>query len=97
MHTLKDFKLSLEQPTPPETTPALSALWHDGKGDWEMAHEIAQEIDTEEGAWIHAYLHRKEGDDGNALYWYQRARKQLPTVSLQSEWDEIVTTLLLKK
>ncbi len=54
-------------------SPALVALWHDAKGDWARAHEVAQDIDDATGSWVHAYLHRKEGDEGNAAYWYRKA------------------------
>jgi hypothetical protein len=70
------------------------ALWHDAKGDWTAAHQTAQDIDNATGAWIHAYLHRKEGDSSNASYWYRRAGKPVSHESLESEWEQIVTTLL---
>lgn len=93
--TLDEFRASLAQPAPPAAlTPALKALWQDGKNDWHAAHETAQDIDDETGAWIHAYLHRKEGDQGNAEYWYRRARKPVCRTSLQEEWDQIVTELI---
>jgi hypothetical protein len=72
----------------------LLALWHDGSGHWEKSHEIAQDIHTKEGSWIHAYLHRKEGDLGNAGYWYHKAGKPVPHVSLEQEWEDIVKSLL---
>jgi hypothetical protein len=59
-----------------------------------MAHNIAQEIADPKGSWIHAYLHRKEGDIGNAGYWYRRAGQQMPQYSLEKEWEEIVQALL---
>ncbi|WP_424810969.1 hypothetical protein [Roseococcus sp. YIM B11640] len=71
----------------------LAALWWDFKGDWQRAHEFAQSVETEEGAWVHAYLHRKEGDLSNADYWYRRAGKRRPTYPLDTEWADIVTTL----
>jgi hypothetical protein len=74
--TLPQFRETLTSPEPPlGLSAALAALWHDGRGDWEAAHRVAQDIDTPEGAWIHAYLHRKEGDPANAAYWYRRAAK----------------------
>ena len=60
-----------------QLSPLLVALWWDAKGDWARAHEIAQDVESSDGAWVHAYLHRKEGDDGNAGYWYQAGRKIL--------------------
>ena len=93
--TFPQFQTSLQSPQPPQNiSPLLQALWHDGKGDWETAHNIAQDIHTSEGSWIHAYLHRKEGDNGNAAYWYQRAGKPVSTVSLQEEWEAISKALL---
>jgi hypothetical protein len=74
----------------------LAALWHDAKGDWHKAHTIAQEIQTRDGAWVHAYLHRKEGDRSNALHWYQQAGRKFSTQSLTQEWQEMVSTLLTK-
>ncbi len=70
--------------------PLLLALWYDAKGDWEMSHNITQEIDTGEAAQIHAYLHRKEGDIWNADYWYQRAGTTRPSYSLEEEWKVLV-------
>ena len=93
--TLSAFKNSLQQAAPPAgISPALEALWWDGKGDWDRSHDIAQEIHAAEGSWVHAYLHRKEGDPGNAGYWYSRAGKSMPSVSLDVEWEQIVAGLL---
>ena len=93
--TIAMFKESLKQPTPPEgISKLLQALWYDGKNDWETAHNIAQDISSAEGSWVHAYLHRREGDEGNAAYWYQRAGKPVPGMSLQQEWEQITTKLL---
>jgi hypothetical protein len=93
--TLIEFKATTTQPTPPaELSPAVLALWHDARGDWKAAHEIAQEIDGPAGAWIHAYLHRKEGDLGNASYWYRRAQKPDARDGLEAEWERIAAALL---
>jgi hypothetical protein len=93
--TLTIFKDSLSAPAPPAgLRRTLVALWHDAKGDWEAAHQIAQKIDDETGAWVHAYLHRKEGDLDNAAYWYRRAGKKLSQDTLDEEWDLIATALL---
>jgi hypothetical protein len=93
--TLADFKASLSASAPPADLAApLVALWHDGRGDWDAAHQVAQDIDDQAGAWIHAYLHRKEGDQGNAAYWYRRALRPFAAISLDEEWDAIVTALL---
>ena len=93
--TLAELKATLTYKTPPAgLSAALLALWHDGRGDWEAAHRVAQDIADADGSWIHAYLHRKEGDAGNAAYWYRRAGQPVATVSLDAEWEQIVTTLL---
>jgi len=95
--TRDTFKASLSETKPPSgISSSLEALWFDGKGDWESAHNVAQDIHSSEGSWIHAYLHRKEGDHGNAAYWYRQAGKPVPTVSLQQEWEDIVHELILK-
>ena len=93
--TLTEFKATIGQATPPaDVGPALVALWHDARGDWARAHEVAQDIHDESGAWVHAYLHRKEGDLGNAGYWYRRASQPVARGTLTEEWDAIVTELL---
>lgn len=95
--TLAEFKASLDRPDPPPAVmPALVALWHDARGDWVRAHETAQDIDDEIGAWVHAYLHRKEGDPGNAAYWYRRASQPVARGTLAEEWDNIATALLAR-
>ncbi|HVL68003.1 MAG TPA: hypothetical protein VM364_12135 [Vicinamibacterales bacterium] len=93
--TLDQFRATLTGSSPPATLrPALVALWHDAKGDWDEAHRVAQDVDDESGAWVHAYLHRKEGDEANAGYWYRRAGRPPARASLQDEWDEIASALL---
>jgi hypothetical protein len=93
--TLDDFKASLARDRPPDQlAPAVVALWHDARGDWDAAHSIAQEIDDATGAWVHAYLHRREGDAGNAFYWYRRAGKPVSAVSLDEERDSLLAALL---
>ena len=72
----------------------LLALWYERKGNWEKAHTLVQDINSKEAAWIHAYLHRREGDPGNASYWYRRAGRTTPTLSMDEEWDTIVTEML---
>ena len=74
--------------------PLLLALWHEAHGNWDRAHTIAQDIETPEAAWVHAYLHRKEGDISNAGYWYRRAGRGVFTGSLHAEWTAIATHLL---
>jgi hypothetical protein len=93
--TLDDIRASLTSAAPPAgLRAALIALWHDGRGDWDAAHRVAQEIESDEGAWVHAYLHRKEGDLGNAAYWYRRASRPVASGSFESEWDDLVSALL---
>jgi hypothetical protein len=93
--TLERFRDTLKADSPPPSLPPLlAALWHDARGSWERAHTIAQGVDDEFGAWVHAYLHRKEGGVGNAAYWYGQAKQPIATDSLEAEWSRIVTALL---
>ncbi|MGB8115368.1 MAG: hypothetical protein WCF22_16420 [Candidatus Sulfotelmatobacter sp.] len=93
--TLDDFRKSLVATEPPAgLTHALAGLWWDAKGDWTRAHESAQQDEGRDGSWVHAYLHRKEGDQDNAAYWYSRAGKPACREPLGEEWVRIVTTLL---
>jgi hypothetical protein len=92
--TFEEFKATLSADGPPAVPPPLLALWHDARGDWDTAHSVAQDIDDATGAWIHAYLHRREGDPGNASYWYRRAGQPVSTESLDQEWTRIATALL---
>jgi hypothetical protein len=93
--TIDQFRQTLRNDTAPSTfSPALRAMWEDAKGNWSEAHAIAQEIKDETGSWIHAYLHRKEGDLGNAGYWYRRAGQQTARDTLDEEWARIVFVLL---
>jgi hypothetical protein len=92
---LQEFRDSVSSDQPPKNlTFALSGLWWDAKGDWARAHESAQQDEGPAGAWVHAYLHRKEGDSSNAAYWYQRAGKSPCRSSLQDEWTAIADALL---
>jgi hypothetical protein len=89
--TYDEFISSLSSDQPPEKiSEVLKALWYDGKKNWDGSHNIAQEIDNTEGSWVHAYLHRKEGDLSNARYWYSRAGKSEPRMSLKEEWTTLV-------
>jgi hypothetical protein len=93
--TLDDFRKSLTATEPPAGfSHALSGLWWDAKGDWTRAHESAQQDEGIEGSWVHAYLHRKEGDQGNAAYWYSRAGKPVCREPVDAEWLSIVGVLL---
>ena len=95
--TLAEFKTSLAGPTAPAgLPPVLLALWHDGRGDWHAAHDAAQDVADPDGAWVHAYLHRKEGDASNAAYWYRRAGQPVCREALAVEWETIVTAVLLR-
>ncbi len=92
---LPAFKASIALPQPPDGLGfALQALWWDAKGDWDKAHECAQARDDAAGMSVHAYLHRKEGDQDNAGYWYRRCRKPPATVTLEEEWEELARGLL---
>ncbi len=92
---LSQFKATLTAGNPPSNlTHALQALWYDAMGDWQTAHKHAQAQDDATGAWIHAYLHRKEGDVANAHYWYRRAGRPTATMTPGAEWDAIATALL---
>jgi hypothetical protein len=92
---LDGFQESLAAAAPPAGFDhALAGLWWDAKGDWTKAHESAQQDGGPAGAWVHAYLHRKEGDAENAGYWYGRAGKSPAKESLEQEWLGIVQALL---
>ncbi|WP_187263155.1 hypothetical protein [Pontibacter beigongshangensis] len=88
------FKESLSAAQPPAGVSVyMQALWFDAKGNWEKAHVLIQDLPDKNAAWIHAYLHRKEGDIWNADYWYRRAAKTRPAVSLEEEWEGLVQAL----
>ena len=88
------FRRTLTHAVPPKAiAPALQALWWAKKGNWEKAHRVVMDEHDRDSAWVHAYLHRVEGDDGNARYWYTQARRATPKLSLDEEWDEIVLAL----
>jgi hypothetical protein len=92
----REFIDSLAHDTcPAGLDPCLRALWHDARGDWDTAHAIVQEQGGAQAARIHAYLHRKEGDDWNSRYWHRRAGSTFPDgMSLQEEWDGLVRGLV---
>jgi len=93
--TLQEFRDSMRGTHAPKgASLALAALWWDGKGNWEYAHDSAQQDEGPAGSWVHAYLHRKEGDASNAEYWYARAGKAPARGSLEQEWQEITAFLL---
>lgn len=87
--------IAADSAPPAGATELEQALWHDARGDWERAHACAQEVHDRDGSWVHAYLHRKEGDLGNAGYWYARAGRPMPppSVALEAEWAQIARAL----
>jgi hypothetical protein len=90
-----DFKSSLSGAAPAsDVSPPLAALWWAAKGDWSRAHEIVQDDEGVDAAWVHAYLHRVEGDLGNAGYWYRRAGKPVATGAVEAEWEQIAAAFL---
>jgi hypothetical protein len=95
MQNFIQYKNSLLQSSPPgDLSVYLTALWYDAKDNWNKAHTIIQDVPDTTASWIHAYLHRKEGDIGNADYWYSRAGRKRPGISLDEEWEELVRSLL---
>ncbi|HEY4195936.1 MAG TPA: hypothetical protein VGM63_10400 [Mucilaginibacter sp.] len=95
MKTLAEFQTSLANELPDHGFSAqLLSLWYDGKGNWQKAHAQVDNLPDTASAWVHAYLHRKEGDLTNAEYWYRKAGKQRPEVSIQEEWTELVDHFL---
>ena len=89
------FTKSLEGKAPPDgLSLAAQALWWDAKGRWDKAHHCAQAQDDQHGAWVHAYLHRKEGDEANAAYWYRRAGNPAATMPLDEAWEQIARALI---
>ncbi len=96
--TLEEFRRSLSGTSPPgEPDLAVQALWWAGKGEWERAHGCAQQREGDPSCdWVHAYLHREEGDDANAGYWYRRAGQKVPTIPLAEEWAAIAIRLLAR-
>ena len=93
--TFAEFERSLKGAEPPRgLAPTLAALWWARKDDWDQAHTIVMNQDSREAAWVHAYLHRVEGDAGNAAYWYGQAKKPVAAGTLAAEWQAIATALL---
>jgi hypothetical protein len=93
--TLAEFKTSLAKSKPPARIPtALAALWWVGKDKWDEAHRIVMNEGGKDCAWVHAYLHRAEGDLDNARYWYRQAQRSVPAGALPDEWIKIAQTLL---
>jgi hypothetical protein len=93
--TLDDFVASLAGARPPEGLGGpLRALWQARAQSWDAAHQTVQDLADEDAAWVHAHLHRVEGDLGNAAYWYRRAGHRVPDTELDEEWRAIVAELL---
>src|SRR5688572_33312539 len=94
-HPIDAFTLSLDGPEPPPfATPMLRAIWHGLRSDWDAGHDLAQAQDDAEGAWVHAWLHRIEGDLGNADYWYQRAHQRPRRDDTRTEGLDIARVLI---
>jgi hypothetical protein len=94
---MKSFKESLSQDAPdPQLSTILKSLWYDAKGDWKRAHDFVDQLPGSDAAWVHAYLHRREGDIWNADYWYALAKKTRPSYSLEEEWANLVDYFIRK-
>ena len=92
---MAEFKASLSGAAPaPQLDAPLAALWWSAKGGWDQAHKLVQDEPTADAAWVHAYLHRVEGDAANAGYWYRRAARPVASEPLETEWEQIATALL---
>ena len=93
-----EFEATLALNEPPKSFSApLAALWWDAKGDWPRAHSLVDELESTEGMAVHAYLHRKEGVEWNAEYWYKRAGRKFHRPTLDAEWEALVAGLLGKQ
>ena len=93
--SMADFKASLSGAAPaPDLDAPLAGLWWAAKGEWDQAHKIVQDAHGTDAAWVHAYLHRVEGDLGNAGYWYRQAGKPVATGPLETEWEQMASELL---
>ena len=93
--TLAELKRTVSSAKPPAgIAPALAALWWAAKGDWDKAHGIVMKQESRDAAWVHAYLHRVEGDLDNAGYWYRRAHRPVAAGPLPEEWDAIAAALI---
>ncbi|MDX1908771.1 MAG: hypothetical protein SF053_17170 [Bacteroidia bacterium] len=91
---LSIFYASLDAPGPPAGSPVpVMALWWDYRGDWDQAHDLINDLPGPDAAWVHAYLHRKEGDPGNAAWWYRQAGRPVCRTSLREEWEHLVAAL----
>ena len=92
---LDEFKNTMAKKDPPKgASDLLKALWIEARDDWDIAHRIVQVLYNRDAMWVHAYLHRKEGDLSNASYWYHRAEMPMTNLSLDKEWEDIAVSLL---
>ncbi|WKN43804.1 hypothetical protein [Tunicatimonas pelagia] len=92
---IEEYKASLHQPKPsPDLNRPLQALWYAAKGNWHKAHELVQDEPDADSAWVHAYLHRVEGDKFNAAYWYNRASRPISSETFNKEWEKIAFNLI---
>jgi hypothetical protein len=95
MKNIAEFKASFADHRPDVgLSVQLKSLWYDGKGDWHRAHAEVDQLNDQLSAWVHAYLHRKEGDLWNADYWYRKANKTRPAITLDEEWEQLVLHFL---
>ena len=85
--TIEDFLTSIDRNEKPKDL-YLLALWYDARGDWDTAHALVDKPSDPDASWIHAYLHRKEGDNWNANYWYRLSGRSFPSISLEEEWKQ---------
>ncbi len=93
--TLSEFKDQVYLAEMPDHLSVyLTALWHDAKGDWKGGHDLIDQLPGRDAAYVHAYLHRKEGDQYNADYWYKRSGRPRSQLSLEKEWEELVSYFL---
>jgi hypothetical protein len=96
--SMADFKASLAHAKPDDgLKPPLAALWWAAKGDWDKAHKIVQDESDAAAAWVHAYLHRVEGDLGNAGYWYRQAGQPVAKDALDAEWERMAAALMARR
>lgn len=93
--TFADFQETIKSGQVPGNIPVyLKALWYDAAGKWDTAHNLIDHLEESNACWVHAYLHRKEGDNNNARYWYNKAGRNISSVSLEEEWEQIAKALL---
>ena len=93
--TLDELKATLDHDAPPEgLTDEVRAMWLSSREGWEAGHVIVQEIESPEAAWVHAHLHRIEGDLSNAAYWYRRAETSISQTTLEEEWEQLASEFL---